>query len=73
MIATGGRDGRLLLWYADDLKCVRAIDHRDKNSVFEEELRRAMTPLLRAQCAKFSTRRTTRTPKVYTVHCITSS
>jgi WD40 repeat protein len=54
MIITGGRDGQLSLWNAETLELITHIAHRDKNSVYEEELHRGMNNILKAKCAKMS-------------------
>jgi hypothetical protein len=54
MIITGGRDGQLSLWNAETLLLITHIAHRDKNSVYEEELHRGMNKVLKAKCAKMS-------------------
>lgn len=54
MIITGGRDGQLSLWNAETLELITHIDHRDKNSVYQEELKQGMHKLLRAKCAKMA-------------------
>lgn len=49
MIITGGRDGQLTIWDPDSLLLMKNIDHQDKNAVYQEELRKSMNMLLRAQ------------------------
>jgi hypothetical protein len=49
MIITGGRDGQLSIWDPDSLLLMKNIDHRDKNEVYREDLKKSMDMLLRAQ------------------------
>ncbi len=55
MIITGGRDGQLSLWHAESLELITHIAHRNKNSVYEEDLHSKMDKILKARCAKMST------------------
>jgi WD40 repeat protein len=48
MVITGGRDGQLSIWDPDTLLLMKNIDHRDKNDVYKEELRKSIEGKLRA-------------------------
>eukprot|EP01038_Epipyxis_sp_PR26KG_P010466 gene10466-14060_t len=37
MIISGGRDGQILLWDQNDLRLIKNVTHKDKNTVFKEE------------------------------------
>ncbi len=52
MLLSGGRDGQISIWDPTELTLVRNIQHRDSNSVYQEELYRSMDPLLKAHCRK---------------------
>lgn len=52
MFITGGRDGQLSIWDPDTLDIITNIDHRDKNSIYKEELENAMDTMVRAQSKK---------------------
>eukprot|EP01039_Chlorochromonas_danica_P001258 gene1258-1371_t len=49
MIITGGRDGQLSLWDPETLHLIKTIDHRDKNSIYMEELNKQMNTMMKAQ------------------------
>jgi WD40 repeat protein len=70
MIITGGRDGQISLWYADTLELITHIQHRDKNSVYGEELHRTMDKVLIAKCAKMSTAKAPPKRKQTKVHWV---
>jgi hypothetical protein len=48
MVITGGRDGQLFLWEPEHLSLIKSIDHRDKNSLYAEELSKSMDTMLKA-------------------------
>ncbi len=52
MLITGGRDGQISLWDPSDLSWIKHVQHRDNNSVYQEELHKSMDTLLKAQCSK---------------------
>lgn len=54
MIITGGRDGQVSLWHAESLELITHIQHRAKNSVYEEELHSRMDKVLKAKVTKMS-------------------
>lgn len=54
MIITGGRDGQVSLWHAESLELITHIQHRAKNSVYEEELHSRMDKVLKAKVTKMA-------------------
>lgn len=56
MIVTGGRDGKLILFDSDSLELIANISHRDKNSVFLEELQGNMDVEMRSRCIQIAER-----------------
>jgi WD40 repeat protein len=70
MIITGGRDGQLSLWNAETLELITHILHRDKNSVYTEELYQYMDKILKAKCSKMNTGNSKRKNSKVAITCL---
>lgn len=64
MIITGGRDGQVSLWHAESLELITHINHRAKNSVYEEDLHSRMDKVLKAKVIKMATSQQRRQTRV---------